>query len=193
MFTMSNASGGITELLRAWRGGEPGAEAKLFAAMYDELRRRAGRQLRGERADHTLLPTALVHEAYMRLSESGDLALQDRTHFLAVASRIMRRVLVDHARARLAAKRPDGKLRVTLDGLAAPADPEGCDILDLNAALDELEQLEPRLSQVAMLRYIGGLSVDEIAEVLEVSRNTVKRDWVVAKAWLFRRLTPAAG
>jgi RNA polymerase sigma factor (TIGR02999 family) len=186
------AEPGITELLRAWRGGDPAAEAKLFAAMYDELRRRAGRQLRGERSDHTLLPTALVHEAYVRLSEGADLPWQDRAHFLAVASRIMRRVLVDHARARLAAKRPDGKLRVTLDGLAAD-EQAGCDILDLNAALDELEQLEPRLSQIAMLRYMGGLSVDEIADVLEVSRNTVKRDWTVAKAWLYRRLSPAAG
>jgi len=186
---MTGPQPAITQLLQAWRAGEPGAEAKLFAATYDELRQRAGRQLRGERPDHTLLPTALVHEAYVRLAAGAELAWKDRAHFLAVVSRIMRHVLVDHARARLAEKRPDAKLRVTLDGIAAQAQAEdGVAILDLDAALAELEQLEPRLSQIAVLRYLGGLGVDEIAEILGISPATVKRDWLIARAWLYRRL-----
>jgi len=171
-------------------GGSSQAKEELFKALYGDLRRRAAQQLKGERPGHTLSPTALVHEAYVRLAGRTEVAWKNRAHFLAVASQVMRGVLVDHARARQARKRPDARLRVTLEGIAATPQASDCEILALNDALEELEGFDPRQSQIVILRYFGGLSVDETAHVLDISPATVKREWTVAKAWLHRRLKP---
>jgi RNA polymerase sigma factor (TIGR02999 family) len=179
------AAASVTAVLHAWRQGNPGAEDRLFAMVYAELKRQAAGHLRRERREHTLSPTAVVHEAYLRLVAGSDVEWQDRTHFLAVASQVMRRLLVDHARARLASKRPQEKLRVTLDGLPAAS---SCDAVALDEALEALAMLDARQSQLVVLRYFGGLSVDETAEALAISPATVKREWTVARAWLHRRL-----
>jgi RNA polymerase sigma factor (TIGR02999 family) len=157
--------------------------------VYDELRRRAAGHLRRDRRDHTLQPTALVHEAYVRLIGQRHVDWQSRTHFFALASRMMRRILVDHARARAAAKRPDGTLRVTLDGNLASIDSRGCDLLLLDQALAELARLDQRQGTIVEMCYFGGLTEEEIARTLSVSRSTVARELRSAKAWLFRRMT----
>ena len=156
--------------------------------VYEELRRQAARQLRRERADHTLRPTALVHEAYLRLLGQDRAQWQNRAQFYAVAARIMRRVLVDHARQRAAHKRAGSWCRVSLvEGLAAlPA--MDVDVLALDRALEELARLDPQRARVVELRFFGGLTLDEAAEALGVSPATVTRSWRMARAWLFRRL-----
>jgi RNA polymerase sigma factor (TIGR02999 family) len=178
----------VTALLLAWGRGEEGAEERLFELVYHELRRRAAAQLRRERGSHTLQPTALVHEAFMRLVDHGSIPWQGRAHFFAVASRTMRRVLVDHARRRLARRRGGGATRITLDDAGAVSQPRDVDLLALDGALERLAALDPRQSQIVELRYFGGLSVDETAQVLRVSSPTVKRGWTTARAWLFREL-----
>jgi len=185
---VENPAGSITRLLQDWMQGNSEAKDKLFKALYDELRRRAAHQLKGERHGHTLSPSALVHEAYVRLAGRTEADWKNRTHFLAVASQVMRGVLVDHARARRARKRPDAHLRVTLEGIEAAPRASDCEILALNDALDQLQRFDPRQSQIVVLRYFGGLSVDETAQVLDISPATVKREWTVAKAWLHRQL-----
>jgi RNA polymerase sigma factor (TIGR02999 family) len=162
--------------------------------VYAELRRRAAAQLRRERPGHTLQPTALVHEAYIRLVGQDRTDWQNRAQFLAVASQMMRRILVDRARARHAGKRGGGGAHVSLDdaaGVAAPA--PGVDVLDLDAALDQLAAFDPRKSRIAELRFFGGLSLEETGHVLEISAKTVERDWQAARAWLFRALSRQAG
>lgn len=159
----------------------------LMAQAYDELRSIARRHLQGERAGHTLVPTALVHEAYLSLHTRDADAFRDRAHFLRAASRAMRHILVDHARARRAAKR-DGGLRITLDEAIASGAPRDLDLLALEDALVQLEAAEPRWARVVELRFFAGLELTEIAGLLEVSTATVKRDWQFAKAWLARRL-----
>lgn len=184
------APGQVTRLLEAWRGGDEAARDRLIPVIYADLRRRAAAQLRRERRDHTLAPSDLVHETYLRLS-SQNAAWQNREQFFGVASRLMRRILVDHARARAAAKRGKG-LRVTLaDGLMAPASAQP-DLLDLDQALDELQALDERSARLVELRFFGGLAIDEASVALGVSEATANRDWVVAKAWLHRRLKRAA-
>ena len=178
----------LTELLRAWSGGDPKAAEKLLPLVYDELRRLAARQLRGERGDHTLRPTALVHEAFLRMVDQRDAAWQNRVQFFALAAQAMRRVLVDHARARHAAKRAGGWDRVTLDEEAAAESPSELDVIELNAALQELQTLDAAKVRLVELRFFGGLSVDEAAEVLGVSPSTLAREWRLVKAWLYRRL-----
>ena len=178
----------LTRLLLAWRDGEPGALDRLAPLVYDELRRQARRQLHGERAGHTLQPTALVHEAFLRLVEQRRAQWQNREQFFAVASRAMRRVLVDHARARMAAKRGDGQTLVALDEARAPSASPGVDVLALDRALDRLAGLDPRQARVVELRYFGGLTAPETAAALDVSLATVNRDWAMARAWLFREL-----
>jgi RNA polymerase sigma factor (TIGR02999 family) len=178
----------LTRLLLAWRDGEPGALDRLAPLVYDELRRQARRQLRGERAGHTLQPTALVHEAFLRLVGQRRAQWQNREQFFAVASRAMRRVLVDHARARMAAKRGDGQTLVVLDEARVPSAPPAVDVLALDQALDRLAAIDPRQARVVELRYFGGLSAPETATALEVSLATVNRDWAMARAWLFREL-----
>lgn len=181
----------VTEWLRAWRGGDAAARDRLVAAMYAELHAVAGRQFRGERADHTLQPTALVHEAWQRLVALERIDWQDRIHFVAVAARLMRQVLADHARRRGAAKR-DGGERVDIDDLHIPLETgvDGIDAADLDRALARLEALDPVKGQVVELRYYGGLSIEETAEALGLSPATVKRHWQAARVWLFDALAP---
>jgi RNA polymerase sigma-70 factor (ECF subfamily) len=179
---------GVTELLRAWSDGDDGALERLMPLVEAELRRLARGYMARERREHTLQITALVNEAFVRLTDARRIRWQDRAHFLGISARLMRRVLVDHARARGFQKRGGGAQRVTLDErLAAPADP-GLDVVALDRALLALAKVDPRKSEVIEFRFFGGLSVEETAEVLHVSPDTVKRDWRLAKLWLLREL-----
>jgi len=188
----SASAGAVTGLLRAWAAGNPGAQEELLPLVYSELRQRAAGQLRRDRKGHTLQPTALVHEAYLRLLGQQEVDWQSRMHFFALASRMMRRILVDHARARDAAKRPDRALRVTLDAELACVDPRGCDLLALDRALSELAHLDERQGSIVELCYFGGLTEVEVAGALSISRSTVARELRSAKAWLYRRMTSGA-
>jgi RNA polymerase sigma factor (TIGR02999 family) len=179
---------GVTELLVLWRQGDAGARDRLMALVYDDLRRRAAAYLRRERSSHTLQPTALVHEAYLRLLDQDRVVWQNRTHFLAIAASMMRRVLVDHGRRQKAGKRGGAGTRVTLDESFAPVAPRGLDLLALDEALSELAALDEQQARIVELRAFGGLSVEETAEALEISPATVKRHWSFALAWLQRRL-----
>ena len=188
----SSASPEITGLLLAWRGGNEQALDRLAPLVYDELRRLARCHMRGERPGHTLQPTALANEAYLRLIDAQQIQWHDRAHFFAMASRLMRRVLVDHARAHRADKRGGHDVRVSLDralGLAVGAD--SLDLVALDDALDTLAKLDERKRDVVELRFFGGLSVEETATVLKVSSDTVTRDWNFAKSWLRRELRVA--
>jgi RNA polymerase sigma-70 factor, ECF subfamily len=181
----------ITDYLRAWEQGDDGALERLLPMVYAELRAIAARQLRSERPGHTLQPTALANEAYLRLRGLGDVPWHDRTHFFAIASRIMRRILVDHARARMADKRGSDAPRVLLaEGFHEAVQPamDAAELIDLDRALDELTASAPRLSRLVELRFFGGLNIDEAAALLGCSSRTAKRDWKFARAWLLHRL-----
>ena len=179
----------VTRLLKDWGNGDSTALDQLMPIVYAELRAVAARYLRRERQDHTLQPTALVHEAFMRLMEQDRVAWQNRAHFFGIAAQMMRRILVDHARAHQAAKRPGAALRVSLDDRIGVAEPRDCELLMLDRALNELADRDPLQGQIVELRYFGGLSEPEVAEVLSLSRATVTREWQVARAWLYRRIT----
>jgi RNA polymerase sigma-70 factor (ECF subfamily) len=178
----------VTSLLQAWSQGDVRARDELFPLVYGELRRRASAHMRRERRDHTLRPTALVNEAYLRLVGQRSAEWQNRSQFFGVASQMMRRILVDHGRAAAASKRPRPGLRVTLDDALAAVGPRELDLVRLDQALDELAALDERRSRVVELRFFGGLSLEETAELLDVSLATVNRDWRLAKAWLHQRL-----
>ena len=178
----------ITGLLDGWGRGDPGALDQLVPLVYAELRRVAARQLRLERDGHSLQPTALVHEAYLRLVDQRQVHWQNRAHFFAVSAQIMRRILVDHARRRKAAKRGDGVDRVPLDHDIAAVASDAISVLALDHALEHLEAVDPTLARIVELRAFGGLTIDEAAHVLKVSPSTAKRDWRTAKAWLVREL-----
>jgi len=178
----------VTGLLLAWKDGSSEALDELIPVVYSELRRLARQQLRGERPGHSLQPTALTHEAFLRLFGARQVGWQDRAHFFAVASQLMRRVLVEHARKRGAAKRGGDATRVTLDGAKVAADTVDVDVVALNDALARLEEIDARQSRIVELKYFGGLNTEEAAEVLGVSPATVTRDWRVAKRWLRREL-----
>ena len=180
------SEGEVTRLLQAWSGGDDEARDRLMPLVYHELRRRAAGQLRRERRGHTLRPTDLVHETYLRLCSQNS-AWQNRDQLFAVASRLMRRILVDHARKRAAGKRGGG-LRLTLDESIASAEARDPDLLDLDAALDELAVLDPRQASLVELRFFGGLDIDQAARAIGVSVATANRDWTMARAWLYRRL-----
>ncbi len=185
----------ITRLLDDWRGGDASARDRLVALLYGELRVLARRQLRAERPGHTLQTTALVNELYLKLLGEHHPAFAGRAHFLGVAAHVMRRILVDHARRKRAAKRAAGRrVEVTdLGDLAVPAhEARVDDVLALDAALAALEELEPRAAQLVELRHYGGLTWDECAEVLAISPATAKRDWTVARAFLLEELRGAA-
>lgn len=183
--------GEITTLLRAWGAGDDDARDRLMPVVYEELRRRAARFLSRERPGHTLRSGELVNETYLRLLRQNA-AWQNRDQFFGVASSMMRRILVDHARARAARKR-GGPLRVTLDESLAVSPPAEPDLLDLDAALCELAAFDPRQSRLVELRYFTGLPIEDAARVLGVSVATANREWAVAKAWLYKRLqTPPA-
>ena len=178
----------VTALLVAWGQGDREADSRLMAAVYDDLRRVARRRLRTERADHSLVPTALVHEAYVRLVDLRRMRWQNRAQFFAIAARLMRRILVDHARAHVAAKRGGIAWKVPLSDDVGTTMPRDVDLLDLDAALERLATLDPALGDLVVLRFFGGLTVEETADVLARSPATVKRDWTRARAWLFREL-----
>lgn len=173
--------------------GSSRTPVELLPVVYEELRGLAGRYLSGERPGHTLQPTALVHEAYLRLGEGGAGAWEGRTHFYAVAASAMKRVLIDHARKRNAAKRGGGQaLRITfVDGLREPLDVDVDGILELNQALAKLARLDARQAQIVELRFFGGLTVGDVADHLGVSKRTVEGDWTHARAWLRRELSDA--
>jgi RNA polymerase sigma factor (TIGR02999 family) len=179
----------ITRILLAWREGDDSALERLMPLVYDELRRLARRYMGRQRPGHTLQTTALVNEAYLRLVDANQVRWQDRAHFFAVSARLMRRVLVDFARARDNLKRGGGARRVTLDDDLAVANGEVTDVVALDDALTRLAGLDPRQAQIVELRYFGGLTEEETAEALGVSVRTVRRDWVLARAWLFRELS----
>jgi RNA polymerase sigma factor (TIGR02999 family) len=179
----------VSHLLHAWGRGNLQARDDLLPLVYRELRQRAAQYLRHERRDHTLQPTALVHEVYIRLVGQNRVAWQNRLQFFGVAAQMMRRILVDHARAHQAAKRPGAAWRVTLDDRIGAATPPDCELLLLDQALSELVKIDRRQGQIVELRYFGGLSEQEVAEVLSLSRSTVTREWQSARAWLYRRIT----
>jgi RNA polymerase sigma factor (TIGR02999 family) len=183
------AHGGASELLRAWGRGDTQAGRDLVPLVYRELKRQAAFYLQRERADHTLQPTALVHEAYLRLTRQRRVAWQNRAHFFGIASQMMRRILVDYARQNHAAKRPSMALKVPLHERFGAAQPRDCELLLLDQALIELVQIDPRQAQIVELRYFGGLSEQETAAALSLSRATVTREWQTARAWLFRRIS----
>jgi RNA polymerase sigma factor (TIGR02999 family) len=185
---MASEVGAVSDLLRAWRHGDLQARDRLVPLVYADLKRRAVAYLRQERRDHTIQPTALVNEAYLRLVRCERIAWQNRAHFFGVAARLMRRILIDHARERRALKRQGAAVRIALhDGIAASL-PIECEVLLLNNALDDLMRLDPRQAQIVELRYFGGLSEQEVASVLAVSRATVTREWQIARTWLYRRI-----
>ncbi len=195
--------GDITRLLLEWRGGDPAALSALFPLVYEELRIMAARHLRGERQAHTLQRTALVHEAFLRLVDQKQVDWQGRSQFFAIASQMMRRILVDHARRRLAQKRGGNAQRLSLediagdegehaagqalDALALTEDPR-VDLASIDAALQRLEAMDPGQGKLVELRFFGGLSIGDTAQVLGVSPATVKREWAIARAWLQREL-----
>ena len=178
----------ITSLLLAWRGGDPAALDDLVTIVESELRRLARGAMRAERVNHPLQPTALVNEVYLRLVGLTSVPWQDRAHFFALLARLMRRILVDMARAKRFAKRGGGAPVVTLDEAVVGGREPGRDLVALDEALEALRQVDARKSQVVELRFFGGLTVEEAAEVLNVSPQTVMRDWSLAKAWLLREL-----
>jgi RNA polymerase sigma factor (TIGR02999 family) len=182
----------ITQLLHRWQQGDAEATEKLLPLVYGELRRIARRHLRGERDGHTLEATALVHEVYLRLAGGGELHWNDRVHFYAVAAQMMRRVLVDHARGRGAAKRGGSVVRVSLDEARDARDGTGPDVVALDDALRSLEVLDPRKSRIVELRFFGGLTLDETAAVLGVSVPTVVKETRLARAWLHSQITAGA-
>jgi RNA polymerase sigma factor (TIGR02999 family) len=178
----------VTQLLNAWGGGDQSALEKLMPLIYDELHRLAGRYMAHERPEHTLQTSALVNEAYVRLVDQKDVHWQNRAQFFGIAATSMRRILVSYARRRNRVKRGGGALQVSLDEAALLSDERAAEMVALNEALDHLAAVDRRKSQVVELRYFGGLSIEETAEVLKVSPGTVMRDWTLAKAWLRREI-----
>jgi len=181
-------AGTISQLLRAWGRGDTQAREDLVPLVYQELRRRASAYLRRERPDHTLQPTSLVHEAYIRLMAQTRVSWLNRAQFFALAAQLMRRILVDYARERQSAKRPRG-IRVTFDEGLRAVPPPDCELLMLDDALQDLARLDPRQAEIVELKYFGGLSEPEVAAVMSLSRATVTREWQSARAWLYRRIT----
>lgn len=174
----------VTQLLQQWQDGDEEAMDRLMPLVYNELRRLAHRHLRRERSDHTLSTTALVHEAYLNMVGQDQLPWQNRAHFFAIASRVMRRVLIWYARKRNTAKRGGGRPNLALDDAVVISDERIDELVALDQALSRLEKMDERLCRVVECRYFGGLGVKEAAEVLGVSPATIKRDWQTAKAWL---------
>jgi RNA polymerase sigma factor (TIGR02999 family) len=179
----------VTALLKRWREGDSAALEKLLPLVYNELRRIAARQLRRERPGHTLQPTALVHEVYLKLLDQDRIEWQNRAQFFGVAAQLIRRILVDHARIRRTAKRGAGALTVTLDDAVSEPLRQHIDLVKLDDALLSLATKDEQQCRVVELRFFGGLSIEEAAEVLGISPSTVKRDWAAAKAWLYRDMT----
>ena len=186
---VSPPAGEVTRLLLAWNGGDASAIERLMPLVYGDLRAIAERHFRRERVGHTLQPTAVVHEAYFRLVDQTRVTWKNRGHFFAIASQAMRRILIDHARERQAAKRPGAGVKVMLDDRIGAVQPRECEFIALDRALVELTRIDPRQGQIVELRYFGGLSEQDVGEVLSISRATVTREWQTARAWLYRRMT----
>jgi RNA polymerase sigma factor (TIGR02999 family) len=186
-----NSTPDVTRLLIEWTGGSQHAMEELLPLVYDELRRLAGSYLRRERSDHTLQSTALVHEAYLRMVDQRNATWQGRAHFFGIAAQMMRRILVDHARGRDAAKRGSGACKITLDeGLLAPAERD-INLVALDQALEMLAKLDPKQARIVELRFFAGLSIEDAAEILKISPASVKREWAMAKAFLTRQMKSA--
>ena len=188
MDTASVSQQRVTQLLAHWSHGDDAALAELTPLVYEELRRLAHHFMEGQRSEHTLQTTALVNEAYLRLADQTNPRWQNRAHFFAVAARAMRQILVSYARSQRSQKRGGGALKVELDEAAIVSPEESKEIVDLHEALERLAALNSRKAQVVELKYFGGLDYDEIAEVLKISRVTVRRDWEFAKLWLYTEL-----
>jgi RNA polymerase sigma factor (TIGR02999 family) len=186
----THARDGVTELLARWSQGDVAAREALMPLVYDELRRVARRKLAGQRSNHTLQATALVHEAYMRLVNRKQTHWQDRAHFFALAAQMMRQILVDHARRHNAAKRGGEAISVTLDeDSPGPKGTINVDLIDLDTALKKLATLDARQSQLVELRFFGGLSIEEAAQAVNISPATGKREWATARVWLHHAMT----
>jgi RNA polymerase sigma factor (TIGR02999 family) len=183
-----NTSTEVTQLLCLWSGGDRAALESLMDVVYPELRHLAHAYLRRERPGHTLQSTALVHEAYLRLIDQKSVTWQNRAHFFGIAAHMMRRILVDHARGRQASKRGAGISLLTLDEAVAGSSPRALDLLALDQALESLARIDPQQSRIVELRFFAGLSIEETAEVQKISSATVKREWAIAKAWLYREM-----
>ncbi len=182
----------VTQLLKDWRNGDKAALDRMTPVLYEELRRLARHFLSSERPDHTLQPTALVHEAYLRLVDQRAVDWRNRAHFLGVAASMMRRVLINHARAHQAAKREGFSKAIGIeDALGVFTNPQ-VDVLELNSALQQLSELDPQQGRVVELRYFGGLTIEETAEVMGISPATVKREWGTAKLWLLKKIEGSA-
>jgi RNA polymerase sigma factor (TIGR02999 family) len=186
---MTSTPAEITQLLIAWNQGDQSARDELMPIIYQELRRLARGYLRRERPNHTLQPTALVHEAFLRLVDQGQVNWQNRAHFFGIAARLMRQILINHAEARRAAKRGGSAERVSLSQVDNRAGEQEVDLIALDEALRNLESIDPLQSRIVELRYFSGLTIEEIAEVLGISPATVKREWSTARAWLRRELS----
>jgi RNA polymerase sigma factor (TIGR02999 family) len=178
----------VTQLLVNWGNGDEQSLEALIPLVYDELRRQARRYLRRERPDHTLQSTALVHEAYVRLVDQRQANWRNRSQFFGVAAQLMRRILVDHARSRLAAKRGAGAEKLPIVEEVAILEMQNVDLISLDACLTRLEQMDPQQSKIVELRFFSGLSIEDTANALGISTATVKRDWALAKAWLYREI-----
>lgn len=190
---MEDQSANITGLLRAAASGDRRDVDALMSAIYADLRRLAESQLRSERQDHTLQPTALVHEAYLRLVSQHSTDWKDRAHFFAIAARVIRRILVDHARQKQAHKRGGGQQRVALDPAEFAEPGTDPDLVALDEALETLAGIDPRQAQIVEMRFFGGLTVEEIAECLGIGRRSVDREWAAARAWLYLQLAGDSG
>jgi len=184
--------GAVTQMLAKVGAGNQAAFDELFPLVYSELRRIAAREMRHEKPGRTLQTTALVHETYLRLLKDASLSFESRAHFLGIAARAMREILIEHARARSARKRGGGAVRLTLDDARLPMAAASIDVLALDEALQRLARLDERHARVVELRYFGGMSIEETAVALNLSPATVKRAWTLARAWLFRELTGSA-
>lgn len=178
----------VSQVLRDWNEGDKDAVERLIPLVYDELRRLAARYLQRERPDHTLQATGLVHEAYLRLVDQNSTTWQDRSHFFAVAAQLMRRILVDYARSHHAAKRGGMREKIELNEALLPAAEKAVDLIALDDALQDLVTFDPRQSRIVELRFFGGMTFEEIGEVLAISDRTAKREWRVARAWLRREI-----
>jgi RNA polymerase sigma-70 factor (ECF subfamily) len=189
----SDQTSGITQLLIEWNNGRPEALEDLLPLVYSELKRLATRYLHREQADHTLQPTALVHEAYLRLIDQRQVRWQNRAHFYGIAAKIMRRILVDYARARQADKRGAGWERVTMIEDQTPDNRAGLDLLALDQALERLATFDAQQERIVELRYFGGLTIEEAAEVVGVSAATIVREWTIARAWLRGEMSKSPG
>ena len=180
-------------MLARWSGGDSAARDAIVPLVYQELRRLARKCLAGQRSDHTLQPTALVHEAYLRLVKAHSTEWQNRVHFFAVAAQVMRQILVDHARARAAVKRGGGAFKITLNEDVLLRNKPELDILELDRALKRLLELDARQCQIVELRFFAGLSIEETAKILDISPATTKREWATARMWLHREISVGAG